>query len=74
MLKPSKLPGRRGCANASEALILAEPGDEIVLGAGRFTLSDGLSLDVDNVTVRGKGMDETILDFTGQKDAGEGCW
>ena len=55
-----------------EALILAEPGDEIVLGAGRFELTDGLSLDVDSVTVRGAGMDETVLDFTNQRGAGEG--
>lgn len=55
-----------------KALILAEPGDEIVLGAGRFALTDGLSLDVDNVTVRGQGMDTTILDFSGQQGAGEG--
>ena len=55
-----------------EALILAEPGDEVVLGPGRFALDDGLSLDVDGVTVRGAGMDATILDFTGQKGSGEG--
>ena len=55
-----------------EALILAEPGDEVVLAAGRYILTDGLSLDVDNVTVRGAGMDETVLDFTTQQDAGEG--
>jgi parallel beta-helix repeat protein len=55
-----------------EALILAEPGDEVVLGAGRFDLTDGLSLDVDNVTVRGQGMDATVLDFTGQEGSGEG--
>ena len=55
-----------------EALILAEPGDEVVLGEGRFVLTDGLSLDVDNVTVRGAGMDETVLDFTTQEGAGEG--
>jgi len=55
-----------------EALILAEPGDEIVLGAGRFDLSDGLSLDVDSVTVRGAGMDASVLDFTDQQGAGEG--
>ena len=55
-----------------EALILAEPGDEIVLAAGRYALTDGLSLDVDNVTVRGAGMDGTVLDFTGQQGAGEG--
>lgn len=55
-----------------EALILAAPGDVVELGAGRFVLTDGLSLDVKGVTVRGKGMDATVLDFTGQKGAGEG--
>lgn len=55
-----------------EALILAQPGDEIVLAAGRFVLTDGLSLDVPGVTVRGAGMDETVLDFTGQQGSGEG--
>ncbi|WDA40060.1 parallel beta-helix domain-containing protein [Erythrobacter sp. BLCC-B19] len=55
-----------------EALILAAPGDTIELGEGRFTLTDGLSLDVDGVTVVGQGMDTTILDFTDQKGAGEG--
>ena len=55
-----------------EALILAAPGDVIELGEGRFTLTDGLSLDVDGVTVRGAGMDRTVLDFTTQQGAGEG--
>ena len=55
-----------------EALILAEPGDVVMLGAGVFTLTDGLSLDVDRVTVRGAGMERTILDFAGQQGAGEG--
>jgi parallel beta-helix repeat protein len=55
-----------------EALIVAEPGDVVALGAGRFVLTDGLSLDVQGVTVRGQGMDATVLDFSGQKGAGEG--
>lgn len=55
-----------------EALILAAPGDEIVLGEGRFVLTDGLSLDVAGVTLRGAGMDETVLDFTRQQGSGEG--
>lgn len=55
-----------------EALILAAPGDEIVLEAGRFVLTDGLSLDVDGVTVRGAGSALTVLDFTTQAGAGEG--
>ncbi|MFZ1742003.1 MAG: parallel beta-helix domain-containing protein [Pontixanthobacter sp.] len=55
-----------------EALILAQPGDEVVLGAGRFDLTDGLSLDVDSVTMRGAGMGQTVLDFTAQQGSGEG--
>lgn len=54
------------------ALIEAAPGDTVEIGAGRFELTDGLSLDVDNVTVRGAGPNATILDFSGQMGAGEG--
>jgi parallel beta-helix repeat protein len=54
------------------ALIDAKPGDVVVLAAGRYVLTDGLSLDVDRVTVRGAGPDKSILDFKGQKAAGEG--
>lgn len=55
-----------------EALIIAQPGDIVELGAGRFALTDGLSLDVDGVTVRGAGMQSSILDFSGQMGSGEG--
>lgn len=55
-----------------EALIAAQPGDVVQLGEGRFTLTDGLSLDVDKVTLRGAGMAASVLDFAGQKGAGEG--
>lgn len=55
-----------------EALILARPGDEVVLASGRYALTDGLSLDVDEVTLRGAGMDATVLDFSGQQGSGEG--
>lgn len=55
-----------------EALILAEPGDLVALGAGRFELTDGLSLDVDNVTVEGQGAGASILDFAKQVGSGEG--
>ena len=63
-------------ANAQErlqtALIDAKPGDTVAIGAGRFDLTDGLSLDVSNVTVRGAGATQTILSFRAQKSAGEG--
>lgn len=65
-------PGEGAAQRLQEALILAAPGDVIELGEGRFTLTDGLSLDVDGVTVRGAGMDKTVLDFTTQQGAGEG--
>jgi parallel beta-helix repeat protein len=55
-----------------EALIAAEPGDVVALGAGRFVLTDGLSLDVDKVTVKGEGIGNSILDFSGQLGSGEG--
>lgn len=55
-----------------EALIDVKPGDVVRLGAGRFDLTDGLSLDVDKVAVRGAGPGKTILSFKGQKGAGEG--
>ncbi len=35
----------QGGAALQEALILAQPGDTIELGAGRFRLTDGLSLE-----------------------------
>jgi len=63
-------------ANAQErlqgALLDAKPGDTIQIGAGRFDLTDGLSLDVDHVTVLGAGADKTVLSFKGQLGAGEG--
>jgi parallel beta-helix repeat protein len=54
------------------ALIDARPGDVIHIAAGRYALTDGLSLDVANVTVRGDGPGRTILAFDGQKGGAEG--
>ena len=54
------------------ALIDAQPGDVVQLAAGRYVLTDGLSLDVNRVTVRGAGPGKTVLDFKGQQAAGEG--
>lgn len=64
--------GDNAQSRLQEALITAQPGDTVQLGAGRFVLTDGLSLDAKNVTMRGAGMDSTILDFSGQQGAGEG--
>lgn len=64
--------GADGQSRLQAALIDAKPGDTIEIGAGRFDLTDGLSLDVDRVTIRGAGPGATILSFEGQKGAGEG--
>jgi len=55
-----------------EDLIKAKPGSVIELPAGKFKLDKTLSLNVDKVTVRGKGMDKTILSFTGQSKGSAG--
>lgn len=65
-------PGPDAQERLQSALIEARPGSTIRIGAGRFELTDGLSLDVDKVTVRGAGPDKTILSFKGQLGAGEG--
>jgi len=54
------------------ALIDAKPGDTVKLAAGRFALTEGLSLDVASVTVAGAGAGQTVLSFDGQKGEGEG--
>ncbi len=66
------MPGPNANEELIEALILAEPGDTVTIAAGRYDLVDGLSLDVDEVTVRGEGADRTVLSFKGQAGAGEG--
>ena len=65
-------PGADAQEKLQTALIDAKPGDVIQLAAGRYELTDGLSLDVDNVTVKGAGQGKTVLSFKGQQGAGEG--
>ena len=55
-----------------EALILAQPGDTIELSEGIFELTMGVSLDVDDVTVKGAGMTKTVLSFKKQNAGSEG--
>ena len=55
-----------------EALINSKPGAVIELPEGRLDLDRGLSLSTDNITVRGKGIDKTILSFKNQKSGPAG--
>jgi parallel beta-helix repeat protein len=55
-----------------EQLIDAQPGDVIEIPAGVYSFDRSLSLTVDGVTIRGAGMDETILNFQDQISGAEG--
>ena len=55
-----------------EDLIKAKPGSVIEIPEGKFTFEKTLSLNVPKVTIRGKGMDKTILSFTGQSKGSAG--
>ncbi|WP_417489822.1 parallel beta-helix domain-containing protein [Maricaulis sp.] len=55
-----------------EQLIDAQPGDVIEIPAGIYNFTRSLSLNVDGVTIRGAGMDETILSFQNQIAGAEG--
>ena len=51
-------PGPDAQERIQTALLDAKPGDVVALAAGRYELSDGLSLDVDDVTVKGAGPED----------------
>src|SRR5215470_10603370 len=54
------------------ALINAKTGDTIHFAEGTFMFSDEQSLSVPGVTLKGAGIDKTILDFSGQAHGGSG--
>ena len=53
-------------------LIQASPGDVIEIPAGVHEITRSLSLTVPGVTIRGAGMDQSILSFRGQIQGAEG--
>ncbi len=53
-------------------IIDAVPGDVIQLEAGRYELQRQLDVAADNVTIRGRGPEKTILTFKGQTAGGQG--
>jgi parallel beta-helix repeat protein len=65
-------PGPEAERQLQSALIEARPGDTVELARGRFDISGSLTLDVDRVTVRGEGHEESILSFTNQRRGAEG--
>jgi pectate lyase len=56
-----------------EQFILVEDGGTIELPEGSFLLSKALSIEgKNNITIKGKGRDKTILSFLGQTEGAEG--
>lgn len=53
-------------AKLQEQLLDANPGDVIEIPAGHYSLKRGLSLRTNGVTIKGAGMDKTVLSFKGQ--------
>lgn len=65
-------PGEDAQERLQEALILMNEGDTLIIKSGYYSFEDGLSLDVNNVTVIGEGMEETVLDFKNQQSGAQG--
>lgn len=58
--------------NLQQKLLDAKPGDVVDIPAGKYALSRSLSLTANGVTVKGAGMDKTILSFAKQTSGAEG--
>ena len=59
-------------ATLHERLLDAKPGDVIEIPAGKFSFDRSLTLRANGVTIRGAGMDKSVLSFKGQKAGAEG--
>ncbi|MBI1366650.1 MAG: hypothetical protein GC153_11930 [Alphaproteobacteria bacterium] len=76
--KPEKAEGPSPAADSSyqdrlqTQLLDAKPGDVITIPAGTYSFDRSLSLDIDGVTIKGAGMDKTVLSFKGQVAGAEG--
>lgn len=55
-----------------ERLVTARPGDVIEIPPGVHPMTRSLTLNTDGVTIRGAGMDESVLSFAGQIQGAEG--
>ena len=65
-------PGPNAQERIQEAMILLESGDTLIIQSGYYEFEDGLSLDVNDVTVKGEGIEDTILDFKNQQSGAQG--
>lgn len=65
-------PGDKDQETVQQALIEVKAGQTLCLASGAFKFSSQLDLAAGGVTVKGAGMDATILDFTGQSVGANG--
>jgi parallel beta-helix repeat protein len=65
-------PGPNVQKETQTALIKAKRGDTIEFGSGTFEFTGSLSLAVEGVTIKGQGMDKTVLSFKNQDNGKEG--
>ncbi|MGE8361096.1 parallel beta-helix domain-containing protein [Pseudomonas sp.] len=70
--KPTPVANQDFQKDLQTQLIKAKAGTVIEIPAGTYQLDRSLSLKVSGVTIRGAGMDKTILNFKGQKSGAEG--
>jgi parallel beta-helix repeat protein len=59
-------------AEIQTALITVSPGGTVAFASGKYELETDLSLDVDGVTIKGAGMDDTTLSFAKQTTGAQG--
>jgi len=68
------MPGKDAAKQAQTALINAKPGSIVEFGEGTFDFNSTLSCDKSDITIKGQGLDKTILNFKAQAQGtgGEG--
>jgi parallel beta-helix repeat protein len=61
-------------SDVGKAFASAATGDSIVFGKGTFKFTNTLTISVSGVAICGQGMEDTILDFSGQLAGSEGIY
>jgi parallel beta-helix repeat protein len=56
------------------AFAQAQPGSTVAFGAGTFRFTNTLNLAAKNVTIKGAGIDQTVLDFKDQAAGAQGIY
>jgi len=67
-------PGPEVQTQVQEAFILSPPGTVFLFKAGKYIFDQSLSLDVADCTIRGEGMDKSVLTFQSQDAGAEGVY